>query len=433
MRSVRSHCSIRLPVADSAWIEVALTASRPQAVAALLRHFRDLDLAEEAFQEASLRALRTWPRKGPPRDPTAWLVFVGRNVAIDVVRRRRKLTELPPEDVLSDLDDTESELVERLDSADYRDDLLRLLFVCCHPDLPAAQQIALALRIVSGLSVQRIARAFLVSEAAMEQRITRAKGRIAAGEVPFETPSPAERSARLGVVATMLYLLFNEGYSAGGEAAELRRQLCDEAIRLVRLLLRLFPDEPEMLALTALMLLQHARAPARLDTGGAIVLLEDQDRTLWDRELIAEGLALVDQAVRHRRPGPYQVQAAIAALHSRAARAQDTDWAEIDLLYATLERLQPSPVITLNRSVAVAKLKGPEAALEMIEPLAARLSGYFHFYGAKGAYLQQLGRIEEARDAFQHAISLAGSAAEAAHIRLHLDRLIKSAAAADAG
>ena len=181
MRSVRSHCSIRLPVADSAWIEVALTASRPQAVAALLRHFRDLDLAEEAFQEASLRALRTWPRKGPPRDPTAWLVFVGRNVAIDVVRRRRKLTELPPEDVLSDLDDTESELVERLDSADYRDDLLRLLFVCCHPDLPAPQQIALALRVVSGLSVQQIARAFLVSEAAMEQRITRAKGRIAAG------------------------------------------------------------------------------------------------------------------------------------------------------------------------------------------------------------------------------------------------------------
>jgi RNA polymerase sigma-70 factor, ECF subfamily len=417
---------------DAVWIESALTSSRPQAVAALLRHFRDLDLAEEAFQEASLRALRTWPQKGPPRDPTAWLVFVGRNVAIDAVRSRRKLTELPPEDTLSDLDDNESELVERLDSADYRDDLLRLLFVCCHPDLPAPQQIALALRVVSGLSVEQIAHAFLVSEAAMEQRITRAKSRIAAAEVPFETPSPVERTARLGVVATMLYLLFNEGYSASGEAAGLRKPLCNEAIRLVRLLLRLFPGEPEMMGLTALMLLQHARTPARMDSAGAIVLLDDQDRCLWDRELIAEGLALVDKAVRHRRPGPYQVQAAIAALHSRAARAQDTDWSEIDLLYATLERLQPSPVITLNRSVAVAKLKGPLAALEMIEPLAARLSGYFHFYGAKGAYLQQLGRVEEARDAFQHAISLAGSAAEATHIRLHLDQLLKGSAAAEA-
>ena len=420
-------------MSDSAWIDAALTSSRPQAVAALLRHFRDIDLAEEAFQEASLRALRTWPRKGLPRDPTAWLVFVGRNVAIDALRGRRKLTELPPEEMLSDLDDAESELVERLDSADYRDDLLRLLFVCCHPDLPAPQQIALALRVVSGLSVRQIARAFLVSEAAMEQRITRAKGRIGSAEVPFETPSPAERSARLGIVATMLYLLFNEGYSASGEAAGLRSHLCDEAIRLVRLLLRLFPGEPEMMALAALMLLQHARTPARVDAADAIVLLEDQDRSLWNRELIAEGLALIDKAVHHRRPGPYQVQAAIAALHSRAPRAQDTDWSQIDLLYATLERLQPSPVVTLNRSVAVARLKGPQAALEMIEPLAARLSGYFHFHGAQGAYLQQLGRAEEARDAFQRAISLAGSAAEAAHIRLHLDRLVKDSAGAGAG
>ena len=420
-------------MSDSAWIDAALTSSRPQAVGALLRHFRDIDLAEEAFQEASLRALRTWPRKGLPRDPTAWLVFVGRNVAIDALRGRRKLTELPPEETLSDLDDAESELVERLDSADYRDDLLRLLFVCCHPDLPAPQQIALALRVVSGLSVQQIARAFLVSEAAMEQRITRAKGRIGSAEVPFETPSPAERSARLGIVATMLYLLFNEGYSASGEAAGLRSHLCDEAIRLVRLLLRLFPAEPEMMALTALMLMQHARTPARMDAADAIVLLEDQDRSLWNRELIAEGLALIDKAVHHRRPGPYQVQAAIAALHSRAPRAQDTDWSQIDLLYATLERLQPSPVVTLNRSVAVARLKGPQAALEMIEPLAARLSGYFHFHGAQGAYLQQLGRAEEARDAFQRAISLAGSAAEAAHIRLHLDRLVKDSAGAGAG
>ncbi len=410
---------------DPAWINAALTSARPQTIAALLRYFRDLDVAEEAFQDACLRALRTWPKKGPPRDPTAWLIFVGRNVAIDAVRRSRKLEELPAEDTLSDLEDTESELAERLDSADYRDDLLRLLFVCCHPDLPEPQQIALALRVVSGLTVQQIARAFLVGEAAMEQRITRAKNRIGVGTVPFETPSPAERAERLGVVSTMIYLLFNEGYSASGESAGLRQQLCDEAIRLVRLLLRLFPAEPEMMGLTALMLLQHARAAARMDADGAIVLLQNQDRALWDRPLIAEGLALIDEAMRHRRPGPYQVQAAIAALHARAARTEDTDWAEIDLLYATLERLQPSPVVTLNRSVAVAKTLGPEAALAMIEPLAPRLSGYFHFHGTRGAYLQQLGRDEEARDSFQHAIALAGSAAEAAHIRMHLDRLVE--------
>jgi len=412
-------------VTELAWVNAALTSARPQAIAALLRYFRDLDVAEEAFQDACLRALKTWPKKGPPSDPTAWLIFVGRNVAIDAVRRSRKLEELPDEDALSDLEDGESELAERLDNADYRDDLLRLLFVCCHPDLPASQQIALALRIVSGLTVPQIARAFLVGEAAMEQRITRSKNRIAAGTVPFETPSPAERTERLGVVATMIYLLFNEGYSASGESAGLRQQLCDEGIRLSRLLLRLFPAEPEMMGLTALLLLQHARAAARMDAAGAIVLLEHQDRTLWDRPLIAEGLALIDAAMRHRQPGPYQVQAAIAALHARAARPEDTDWAQIDLLYATLERLQPSPVVTLNRSVAIARTRGPEAALAMIEPLAPRLSGYFHFNGARGAYLQQLGRREEARDSFQRAISLAGSAAEAAHIRMHLDRLVE--------
>lgn len=413
---------------DAAWIEAALTSARPQAIAALLRYFRDLDVAEEAFQDACLRALRTWPKKGTPRDPTAWLIFVGRNVAIDSVRRQRKLEELPPEETLTEVEDTESELVERLDTADYRDDLLRLLFVCCHPDLQAPQQIALALRVVSGLSVQQIARAFLVSEAAMEQRITRAKHRVAAGTVPFDTPSPAERTQRLGVVATMIYLLFNEGYSGSG--AGLRTQLCEEAIRLARLLLRLFPSEPEMMGLTSLLLLQHARAAARVDPQGAVVLLEDQDRRLWDRQLIAEGAALLDKAMRHRRPGTYQVQAAIAALHARAFRAQDTDWAEIDLLYATLERLHPSPIVTLNRSVAVARIRGPGAALALIDPLGARLAGYFHFHGAKGAYLRQLGRDEEAREAFQRAMALAGSAAEATHIRMQLDQLAKDPALA---
>ena len=416
---------------DLAWIDAALTSARPQALGALLRYFRDLDLAEEAFQEACLRALRHWPQNGPPREPAAWLIMVGRNVALDHVRRRSKQEALPDEETISDLGDAETELAERLDGAHYRDDILRLLFICCHPDLPATQQIALALRIVSGLSVAQIARAFLVSETAMEQRITRAKSRIAGADVPFETPGAVERAERLAAVAAMVYLIFNEGYSASGASEVARAPLCDEAIRLARLLLRLFQGEPEIMGLTALLLLQHARAAARFDAEGHIVLLDDQDRGLWDHKMIAEGLALIDKAVRHKRRGPYQVQAAIAALHARAARPEDTDWAQIDLLYAALETLQPSPVVTLNRAVAVSKVRGPDVALAMIEPLAARLSGYFHFFGLKGALLLQLGRAGEARAAFDRAIALANTAAEAAHIRLHLDRLIKNNAPSD--
>lgn len=416
----------------AAWIDAALAAARPQAVGALLRHFRDLDAAEEAFQEACVRALKAWPRNGPPRDPAAWLIFVGRNAAIDHIRRQSRQEPLPEDDALvSDLDDQEAAIAERIDDADYRDDILRLLFICCHPDLPAAQQVALALRIVSGLSVTQIARAFLVGESAMEQRITRAKGRIGKAGIAYGTPGAAERAERLAAVAAMIYLVFNEGYSAEGEAAERRRPLCDEAIRLARLLLRLFRSDPEIMGLTALLLLQHARTPARLDADGEIVLLEDQDRGLWDDRLIAEGLALIDKAMRHARPGPYQVQAAIAALHARAARAEDTDWAQIDRLYATLERMQPSPVVTLNRAVAVAKVRGPAAALAMVEPLAPRLSGYFHFFGVKGALLLQLGRTEEARTDFDRAIALANTVAEAAHIRRHLDGLQREDAAKD--
>jgi RNA polymerase sigma-70 factor (ECF subfamily) len=414
-------------VTDPAWIDAALTSARPQAVGALLRYFRDLDAAEEAFQEASLRALSTWPQNGPPRDPAAWLIFVGRNLGVDSARRRNKQETLPPEERLSDGEDTESALAEELDHADYRDDVLRLLFICCHPELPSVQQIALALRIVCGLSVKEIARRFVVGESAMEQRITRAKSRVAAADVPYEAPDASERAGRLAAVASMIYLLFSEGYSATGGTAPLRAPLCDEAIRLGRLLLRLFASEPEIMGLLALMLLQHARADARLDGDGNIVLLEDQDRSRWNRVFIAEGLALIDKAMRHRAPGPYQVQAAIAALHARAENPADTDWAEIDLLYATLERLQPSPVVTLNRAVAVSKVRGPAAALEMIEPLAARLGGYFHFHGVKGGLLMQLGRGDEARVAFDRAIALANTAAEAAHIRMHLDRLARDA------
>ncbi len=385
---------------DTAWIDAALTSARPQAVGALLRYFRNLDTAEEAFQNACLRALKSWPQNGPPRDPAAWLIMVGRNVAIDDIRRSRKQQPLPEDEAISDLDDAEDALAERLDGSHYRDDILRLLFICCHPDLPATQQIAL-------------------------QRITRAKARVADADVPFETPGAIERTERLSAVAAMIYLIFNEGYSASGDTAEIRSPLCEEAIRLARLLLRLFQSEPEIMGLTALLLLQHARAAARFDGEGAFVLLDDQDRSLWNQKMIAEGLALIDKAMRHRHSGPYQVQAAIAALHARAAKPEDTDWTQIDLLYGALEIMQPSPVVTLNRAVAVSKVRGPEAALEMIEPLASRLSNYFHFFGVRGAFLMQLGRNDEARVAFDRAIALANTSAEAAHIRMHLDRLMR--------
>jgi RNA polymerase sigma-70 factor (ECF subfamily) len=412
-------------VTDLRWLDAALTSARPQAVAALLRYFRDLDTAEEAFQEASLRALKVWPVKGPPRDPAAWLIFVGRNTALDDKRRKSKEQALPSEEVLSDDDDAQAQLADQLDAEHYRDDILRLLFICCHPELPSTQQIALALRIVSGLTVKEIASAFLVSEAAMEQRITRAKRAIGSAEVPFETPGAEARSDRLAAVAAMIYLLFNEGYSASGGNAHVRTSLCEEAIRLARLLLRLFPSEPEIMGLVALLLLQHARVSARLDRDNEIVLLEDQDRSKWNRELIDEALVLVEKALRHRAPGPYQVQAAIAAVHSRAPRAADTDWQEIDTLYGVLEKLQPSPIVTLNRAVAVAKLRGPAAALAMIEPLGDKLQGYFHYFGAKGAWLHELGRTDEARVAFDKAIALAHTSAQAAHIRQHLDRLLQ--------
>ena len=408
---------------EVAWIGATLTAARPQAVAALLRYFRDLDVAEEAFQEACLRALKSWPLNGPPRDPAAWLIFVGRNSALDELRRRNKHDTLPDDDVIPDAENNEAALVERLDSSAYHDDVLRLLFVCCQPDLPATQQIAVALRIVSGLSVQEIARAFLVSEAAMAQRITRAKRAMAQSAVAFETPGPVERAARLTTVAAMIYLLFNEGYSASGGEAHVRVPLCEEAIRLGRLLLRLFPSESEIMGLTALMLLQHARAAARLDANGNIVLLDGQDRRLWNHALIAEGLVLVEKAQRLAIPGTYQMQAAIAAVHARAARPQDTDWAQIDQVYGVLEALQPSPVVTLNRAVAVSKVRGPAAALQMLEALAEPLAGYFHYFGVKGALLKDLGRAAEARVAFNQAIALARTPAEAAHIRMNLDRL----------
>lgn len=407
---------------EPGWIESRLVSARPRVVAALLRYFRNLDLAEEAFQEACLRALAKWPENGPPRDAEAWLILVGRNVTLDHVRRQSRLTELPEERVLSDEDDVEDDWAQRLDESQYRDDILRLLFTCCHPELPATQQIALALRIVSGLSVRQIARAFLVGERAMEQRITRAKAHIARAGLPFEAPAAVARAERFAAVAAMIYLVFNEGYSDPSPGSE-RAGLCDEGIRLARLLLRLFPAEPEMMGLLALMLLSHSRKRARFDDNGALILLEQQDRSLWNQRLIAEALAMLDKAMLHRRPGPYQIQAAIAALHARAKRADDTDWVGIDQLYAALQRHDPSPVVTLNRAVAVSKVRGAQAAFDMVEPLADQLSGYFYFHGLRGVLLAQLGRQREARQALNQAIGLAGTVAEAAHIREQLDQL----------
>ena len=406
---------------DPAHIEVAILGARPKAVAALLRYFRDLDTAEEAFQEACLRALQAWPEQGFPLDPTAWLVTVGRNAALDIKRHNRSISPLPDADALTDAPNNLTP--EGLDESHYRDDILRLLFVCGHPTLPAIQQIALALRVVSGLTVEQIARAFLVSPAAMEQRIIRAKRTIAKVGVEFETPGAAERRTRLAAVSTMIYLIFNEGYGSTPDSAAAREALADEAIRLGRLLLSLFPTDPEVFGLLALMLLQQSRAPARFDANGEVVLLDEQDRSLWNRTLIDEGRLLLEGAALYQTPGPYQLQAAIAALHVRATRPADTSWKEIDSLYQALETLQPSPVVTLNRAVAVWKLQGPEAALEMIDPLRSELDAYFYLHGLRGALLKELHRVDEARDALKRAIALANSVAEAKLIRRELDSL----------
>jgi RNA polymerase sigma-70 factor (ECF subfamily) len=406
---------------DPAHTDAAISGARPKAIAALLRYFRDLGTAEEAFQEASLRALQAWPQKGLPRDPTAWLVMVGRNAALNAKRRSRSLEPLSDVDALTD--DRDDLTPERLDEGQYGDDILRLLFVCGHPTLPANQQIALALRIVSGLTVEQIARAFLVSAAAMEQRITRAKRAIAAVGVEFETPGAAERGARLAAVSTMIYLVFNEGYGGAPDTAAARAGLADEAIRLGRLLLSLFPTDAEVLGLLALMLLQQSRAPARFDANDEVVLLDEQDRSRWNLALIDEGRLLLERASVYQHPGPYQLQAAIAALHARAMRPEDTLWKEIESLYQALEGLQPSPLVRLNRAVAVWKLAGAAAALEMIEPLSRELDAYFYLHGLRGALLKELNRVDEAREALNRAVGLANSVAEARRMRRELEGL----------
>ncbi len=373
-----------------------------------------------------MRALKSWAKKGVPKDPTAWLILVGRNAGIDALRRRE--TERAAADGMeleTDLGDVEAGYAEAIDTSDYRDDVLRLLFMCCHDELPVQDQLALALKIVVGFSVDEIARAFLAKPKSMEQRITRAKKKAAAVAASLETPSPQERANRLNAVLVMLYLLFNEGYASHGGPDHIRKALCQEAIRLTRLLLQLFPGQPEVMGLLALCLLHDARRSARQDATETLVPLDDQDRSLWDRSAIAEGQVLVEKALRRGRPGAFQIQAAIAAVHCAAPNADGTDWAEIERLYLALERVQPSPVVTLNRLVAVSKVRGPEEALKGMAAIEADLQGYLYFHSSRGALCADLGDVDGACAAYERALALDPSEAERSYIQGRLSSLKK--------
>ncbi|MCR9135089.1 MAG: RNA polymerase sigma factor [Alphaproteobacteria bacterium] len=395
-----------------------LALARPKVVAALTRQFRSLENAEEAFQEACVRALVRWPDSGVPRDPTAWLLVAGRNATLDRLRKDRRLVF---DDGLAEAevsgDDAEQDIAEQIDMAELRDDVLRLLFMCCHPDLSLQDQLALALKVIAGFSVEKIARALVVRPKSMEQRITRAKKKASAMAVRLETPSLQERTARLDAVCTMIYLLFNEGYSAGGGDVHIRGELCDEAIRLLRLLLNLFPAQSEVMGLLALCLIQHSRRDARLGPDGDLVPLESQDRRKWHRAEISEGQVLLEKALRRGRPGPYQIQAAIAATHGRARRADETDWPEIERLYEALEHVQPTAVVSLNRAVAVSKIQGASAALDHLDRLSGDLGNYLYFHTTRASFLMETDRPDLAVVAFRQALSLGPTGQETEHIQ----------------
>lgn len=380
-----------------------------RAVATLIRVTRDFDLAEEAWQDACEQALRTWPQRGVPRDPTAWLFTAARNRAIDRLRRERVGREKTAAAVqIAELEALGDDMHE------IPDDRLRLLFTCCHPSLALDARVALTLRTVAGLTTKEIARAFLVPEPTLGQRLTRAKRKIRDAAIPYRVPPREALPGRLDGVRAVVYLVFNEGYEAT-EGELIRTDLCAEAIRLARLLDHLIPEEPESRGLLALLLLQHARRAARTDAAGDLVTLEDQDRSKWDHELIDEGLALVDGSPG---AGPYRLQAAIAACHDRAPRPEDTDWAEIASLYDELERVRPSPVVALNRAVAVAMADGPDAGLRLLDPLADDLDRYHHFHAARADLLRRAGRASDAAAAYERALELVGNDTE----RRYLER-----------